>query len=190
MPSIIWTRLTTIFPSSSTVDGLGPGDHVVGPGDVLRRHDAVDAVHLHRHLSRLADLCLDEDVRADRHRASLLGGPIVATLRSAQDRRDEKEIPGPVVNKGSVDAHDRLVQRVGQEQDDILGTLQLVRGDDLLETRLFEQLVDLLVEGLFLDLRQRYLEGAVERDEYVEELAGLADLCRDAGLLPLPSRDG
>ena len=95
-----------------------------------------------------------------------------------------------MVNKGDVDGHDRLVERVGQEQDDILATLQLVRGDDLLEARLFEQLVDLLVEGLFLDLRQRYLEGSVERDEYVEELAGLADLCRDAGLLPLPSRDG
>ena len=82
------------------------------------------------------------------------------------------------------------MQRVSQEQDDILGTLQLVRGDDLLEARLFEQLVDLLVEGLFLDLRQRYLDGSVERDDYVEELARLADLCRDAGLLPLPSRDG
>jgi hypothetical protein len=87
-----------------------------------------------------------------------------------------------------VDAHDRLVHRVGQEQDDILGTLQLVRGDDLLEARLFEQLVDLLVEGLFLDLRQSYLEGSVPREDYVEELARLADLCRDAGLLPLPSR--
>jgi hypothetical protein len=94
------------------------------------------------------------------------------------------------VKKTTVDAHDRLVQRVDQELDDILGTLQLVRGDDLLEARLFEQLVDLLVEGLFLDLRQRYLEGAVEREEYVEELARLADLCRDAGLLPLPTRDG
>jgi hypothetical protein len=82
------------------------------------------------------------------------------------------------------------VQRVGQEQDDVLCTLQLVAGDDVLETRLFEQLVDLLVEGLFLDLRERYLTGDVERDDYVEELAGLADLCRDAGLLPLPSRDG
>ena len=95
-----------------------------------------------------------------------------------------------MVKQVVVDAHDRLVQRVGQEQDDILGTLQLVRGDEVLETRLFDQLVDLLVEGLFLDLRQRYLEGSVERDEYVEELARLADLCRDAGLLPLPTRDG
>ena len=89
-----------------------------------------------------------------------------------------------------MDAHDRLVQRVGQEMDDVLGTLQLVHGDDLLETHLFDQLVDLLVEGLFLDLRQRYLDGSVPRDSYVEELAHLADRCRDAGLLPLPTRDG
>ncbi len=102
----------------------------------------------------------------------------------------QKEIPGCVVNQVHVDAHERLVQRVGQEQDDVLATLQLVRGDDLLETRLFEQLVDLLVEGLFLELRQRYFEGGVAREDYVEELAGLADLCRDAGLLPLPSREG
>ena len=95
-----------------------------------------------------------------------------------------------MVKRGVVDAHDRLVQRVDQELDDVLGTLQLVRGDDLLEEHLFEQLVDLLVEGLFLDLRQRYLQGSVAREDYVEELARLADLCREAGLLPLPSRDG
>ena len=83
-----------------------------------------------------------------------------------------------------------MVQRIGEEQDDVLGTLQLVRGNELLEDRLFDQLVDLLVEGLFLDLRERYLADDVSRDAYVEELAGLADLCRDAGLLPLPSRDG
>ncbi len=75
-----------------------------------------------------------------------------------------------------------MTQRVGQEQDDVLATLQLVRGDHVLEGRLFEQLVDLLVEGLFLDLRGR--------DGGAEELAGLADLCRGVGLLPLPSRDG
>ena len=100
----------------------------------------------------------------------------------------EKENPAPAVNQVVVEAHERLVERVGQEQDDVLGTLQLVRGDDLLEDRLFEQLVDLLVEGLFLELRQRYLDGHIVREDYVEELATLADLCRDAGLLPLPSR--
>ena len=95
-----------------------------------------------------------------------------------------------MVNQVDVDAHDRLRQRVAQEQDDILATIQLVQGDDLLEERLFEQLVDLLVEGLFLDLRQRYLAGDVERFVYVDELARLAERCRDAGLLPLPTRDG
>ena len=89
-----------------------------------------------------------------------------------------------------VDAHERLVQRVGPEQDDVLATLQLVRRRRAPEARLFEQLVDLLVEGIFLELRQRYLDGDVGREGYVDELAGLADLCRDAGLLPLPSRDG
>jgi hypothetical protein len=82
------------------------------------------------------------------------------------------------------------MHRVGHEQDDVLGTLQLVRGDDLLEDRLFEQLVDLLVEGMFLDLRHDYVAGRIGREAYVEDLAGLADLCRDAGLLPLTSRDG
>ena len=92
-----------------------------------------------------------------------------------------------MVKQEIVDAHDRLVQRVGQEQDDILGTLQLVRGDDLLEARLFEQLVDLLVEGLFLDLRQRYLEGAVEREEYVEELAAWPTSAATPGCCPSPA---
>jgi hypothetical protein len=94
------------------------------------------------------------------------------------------------VNQPGVDAHHRLVQRVDQEQDDVLGTIQLVAGDDLLEGRLFDQLVDLLVEGLFLELRQRYLDGDLEREAYVGELRQLADTCRAAGLLPLPTRDG
>ena len=87
-----------------------------------------------------------------------------------------------------MDAHARLVSRVGEEQDDILGTLQLVDGDEELTNRLFEQLTDLLVEAMFLDLRESYLTGEVEREDYVEALAGLADRCRTAGLLPLPSR--
>ena len=45
------------------------------------------------------------------------------------------------------------------------------------------------MENLFLDLRQRFVLGDVDRRAYVEELAVLADLCRDAGLLPLSSRD-
>lgn len=87
-----------------------------------------------------------------------------------------------------MDAHERLVSRIGQEQDDVLCTIQLVRGNEQLERRLFDQLVDLLVESMFLELRQRYLDGTVTRDEYVDELSQLADQCRAAGLLPLASR--
>jgi len=87
-----------------------------------------------------------------------------------------------------MDAHERLANRVADEQDDILGTIQLIE-DDELEDRLYEQLVDLLVEGMFLDLREDYLDGAMARDEYVAELADLADRCRQVGLLPLPSRN-
>jgi hypothetical protein len=87
-----------------------------------------------------------------------------------------------------VDVQNRLIERVGAEQDDVLCTIQLVSGDDALQRRLFDQLVDLLIEGLFLDIRRAYLSGDVARDEYVDELSSLADECRNAGLLPLPSR--
>jgi hypothetical protein len=88
-----------------------------------------------------------------------------------------------------VNGHERLLRRVSVEQDDVLATLQLVRGDEVLEARLFEQLVDLLVEGMFLDLRHRYLADDMDRDAYIAELGTLAEMCRGAGLLPLPGRD-
>ncbi len=56
-----------------------------------------------------------------------------------------------------VDAQNRLIDRVSSEQDDVLCTIQLVEGDGGLQGRLFDQLVDLLVEGMFLDLRRAYL---------------------------------
>ena len=89
---------------------------------------------------------------------------------------------------GRMDAHERLATRVADEQDDILGTIQLVDGDDALQDRLFDQLVDLLVEGMFLDLREGYLAGSMSREVYVEQLGDLAERCRSWGLLPLPSR--
>jgi hypothetical protein len=87
-----------------------------------------------------------------------------------------------------MDAHHRLVTRVADEQDDLLSTIQLVTGDAELQDRLFDQLVDLLVEGMFLDLREQYLDGGIGRDDYVTALGDLADRCRRSGLLPLPSR--
>ncbi len=91
-------------------------------------------------------------------------------------------------NNTGMDEHERLVTRVSEEQGDILGTIQLVEGDEALHDRLFEQLVDLLVEGMFLDVRDEYLDGAMDHDAYVAAVADLADKCRDGGLLPLPSR--
>lgn len=88
-----------------------------------------------------------------------------------------------------MDANDRLAGQVSQEQDDVLGTIQLVKGDTTLEDRLYDQLVDLLVEGLFLDLRRRHARGELDSDCYIAELGSLSAMCRDVGLLPLPTRD-
>lgn len=87
-----------------------------------------------------------------------------------------------------MDEFARLRERVAAEQDDVLCTVQLVERDPVLQDRLFAQLVDLLVEGLFLELRGAYLGGEVGRSLYVEALSSLADQCRSVGLLPLPSR--
>lgn len=87
-----------------------------------------------------------------------------------------------------MDAHQRLMGRVADEQDDILGTIQLVSGDPVLKDRLFAQLVDLLVEAMFLELRRDYLAGAIGRTTYIVTLSELAGRCREAGLLPLPTR--
>jgi hypothetical protein len=99
-----------------------------------------------------------------------------------------KETAHSTTKKDAVDANDRLASRILQEQDDLLATLQLVGDDDELVDRLYEQLVDLLIEGMFLDLRRQHLDGRLTRSDYVAELARLADACRQAGLLPLASR--
>lgn len=87
-----------------------------------------------------------------------------------------------------MDAHRRLIAKVADEQDDVLCTLLLCRDDAELSERLWGQLVDLLVEGMFLELRRTYLEGGLERDCYVAELTAIAERCRAEGLLPLPAR--
>ena len=87
-----------------------------------------------------------------------------------------------------MDAHERLMGRVAAEQDDVLCTLPLVAHDPELRDRLWAQLVDLLVESMFLDLRRELLVGALDRAAYVTALTELADRCRSVGLLPLPTR--
>ncbi|MBA2279660.1 MAG: hypothetical protein M3527_10130 [Actinomycetota bacterium] len=87
-----------------------------------------------------------------------------------------------------MDAHDRLIARVAAEQDDVLCTIALVSEEPDLADHLWDQLVDLLVESLFLELRRTFLDGAMDREDYVAGLTSLADRCRSVGLLPLPTR--
>jgi hypothetical protein len=85
-----------------------------------------------------------------------------------------------------MDRTDRVARQVSEEQADVLESILLVDGDAALEDRLFARLVDLLVEGLFLDLRARYARGDLDAGALTRELASLAMACRSAGLLPLP----
>ena len=84
--------------------------------------------------------------------------------------------------------HERLVAQVEGEQDDVLAAIPLVTGNDALEDHLFNRLVDLLVERAFLSLRAAQLDGEMSPDEFARASANLAEGCRRAGLLPLPSR--
>jgi hypothetical protein len=108
-----------------------------------------------------------------------------ATSLTGRIEQDPRRV---VANPHPMDAHDRLIARVAGEQDDVLNTLQLCRDDKDLEDRLWTQLVDLLVESMFLDLRRSLLSGQTLRDAYVQELTDLAERCRATGLLPLPAR--
>lgn len=99
-----------------------------------------------------------------------------------------EEIGGPARNNSGVNAHERLLHLVDDELDDVLATIQLVAGDDALEARLFERLVDLLVERAFLDLRRRQLNGELAPARYTAELTDLARRCRLMGLLPFADR--
>ena len=90
-------------------------------------------------------------------------------------------------NQHSVEAHARLMQQVATEQEDVLSALLFCNEDPVAE-RLWARLVDLLVEGMFLDLRRSYLTGELDRLGYLKELGVLADRCRAAGLWPLPAK--
>ncbi len=83
-------------------------------------------------------------------------------------------------------ATDPLRDQVRAEQEDLLATVAFVADRELV-ARVWGRLVDLLVEGLFLDLRAEYLDGTLDRVAYVAALDDLAIRCHRVGLLPLPS---
>lgn len=72
---------------------------------------------------------------------------------------------------------------VDRELDDALSTVWLVRGNDRLSGRLFEQVVDLLLERVLLDLRADLVAGRLTANDFATQLATLADQCRAVGLL-------
>ena len=76
-----------------------------------------------------------------------------------------------------------LATDVDRELDDALSTLWLVRGNDQLSERLFDQVVDLLLERILLDLRTALVAGKLTANTFATELARLADQCRAVGLL-------
>lgn len=76
-----------------------------------------------------------------------------------------------------------LVTDVDRELDDALSTLWLVRGNERLSARLFDQIVDLLLERTLLDLRGQLVAGELTANGFATELARLADQCRAVGLL-------
>jgi hypothetical protein len=87
-----------------------------------------------------------------------------------------------------MDSPDPLARQIADELDDVLGSARLVTGDRMLEDRVYARLVDLLVEAAFVDARQRYLAGDIDRAALVDEISALARSCRSAGLLPLSAR--
>jgi hypothetical protein len=77
----------------------------------------------------------------------------------------------------------RVAEHLATETDDVLATLPLVTGNKRLTDRLFDQLVELLLEGLVLDLRAQLEAGDLAVGEYGNKLAELAAQCRQVGLL-------
>ena len=81
-----------------------------------------------------------------------------------------------------------VAKRVASDTNDVLATIPLVRGNDQLTDHLFSQLVDLLLEGILVDLRRELADGHISAAEYANELSELARQCRTVGLLQRANR--
>ena len=76
-----------------------------------------------------------------------------------------------------------VAKRVASDTQDVLATIPLVQGNEYLTDHLFDQLVDLLLEGALVELRHQVASGFLSPDHYAIELAELAAQCRAVGLL-------
>ena len=77
-----------------------------------------------------------------------------------------------------------LARHVANQIDDVLATIPLVSGNEDLTEHLWEQLVDLLLEGALVELQRQRRDGRLSARAYREALAELAAQCGAAGLLP------
>ena len=77
-----------------------------------------------------------------------------------------------------------VARRVEADIEDVLGTIPLVAANPGLTDRLFDQLVDLLLESMLVELRAQLAHGVINARQYGEELTRLADQCQSVGLLP------
>jgi len=76
-----------------------------------------------------------------------------------------------------------VTEHLAIETDDVLATLPLVAHNESLTDRLFTQLVELLLEGIVLEIRAAFEAGEIRVAEYGNQLAELAAQCRRVGLL-------
>ena len=76
-----------------------------------------------------------------------------------------------------------VAARVDADTDDVLATIPLVAGNERLTGHLYDQLVDLLLEGLLVSLRADLADGRLTPKDFAGELALLASQCRAVGLL-------
>ena len=104
-------------------------------------------------------------------------------LESCQPKFCEQEQGFVVGKKDPVQRQQPAVADVDRELDDALSTVWLVRGNDALSTRLFDQVVDLLLERILLELRTELVAGRLSAADFANQLATLADQCRSVGLL-------
>jgi hypothetical protein len=81
-----------------------------------------------------------------------------------------------------------VAKRVASDTDDVLATVPLVCGNQQLTDHLFSQLVDLLLEGILVDLRRELADGRINAAEYASTLSELARQCRSVGLLQRAGR--
>lgn len=102
--------------------------------------------------------------------------------RSVRQSSRKQEASRRAANPEAMETAD-VARRVASDTDDVLASIPLVVGNPHLTDHLFEQLVDLLLEGMLVDLRRQLADGLLSSTEYGDELATLATQCRAAGLL-------